>query len=121
MMSGNKRAPYRVLIEAIDSPQAATATAKMHVKECRECGQSFLGRGDGWCAPHFCSPECQRQARDRRRKGQRDERRDQRLCELDVRCLVCGEAIEAQRRTRKYCSDKCRLKAGRAGAAGQAL
>lgn len=92
-----------------------TATANMHAIECRECGQLFLSRfwwgGDN---PYFCSPDCRCHARDKRRKAQRDERRALRLRELDVKCLVCGEAIEAQRRTRKYCSDKCRLKAARA-------
>jgi hypothetical protein len=84
-----------------------------YLNECPECGECFWSRF--WSVPVFCSPDCKRTARDRRRKQQRDERRDQRLLDLarDGRCQVCGEPTEPNRRTRKYCSAKCRVRAAR--------
>jgi hypothetical protein len=74
---------------------------------CQRCGQAFLlVRGEG--IGRYCTNACASKARTAGRTAKRAEARAGRVCQ------VCGEAIEAFRSTKLYCSTKCRVAEHRA-------
>ena len=77
-------------------------------KTCPHCGERFAPR---W-REQYCSPTCKQQAQTKRR---RERRVEQRKRDLDqATCRVCGTPLtDAQRRSRRYCSSKCRQTAFR--------
>jgi len=90
--------------------QAAIGDETAHlyaICQCRHCGSWAIGSGTNWC-----SDTC-------RLAGRADDARKQRAAAHvplpPVACVVCGTTIEATRKTRRYCSDRCRQQAHRLG------
>jgi hypothetical protein len=77
-------------------------------KACRTCEGQFLGCGDEWAAPFYCSVGCKTKARRQRRAEAREPKKP-------VKCAECGERFTPQRSTARYCSPRCRVAAHRAG------
>jgi hypothetical protein len=80
---------------------------RLRLHRCIECRGLFVGDH----AASLCSDECQRKHRVPQRQKlpsriSRTERRRQ--AREGLACVVCGKAMEAQRSTRKCCSDRCR-------------
>lgn len=79
---------------------------------CHQCGTRFLAPDLPGTMARVCSAKCLeergikgQQASNAARTKQRAEARTGRTCEH------CGEAIEAARSTRRFCSDLCRVRA----------
>jgi endogenous inhibitor of DNA gyrase (YacG/DUF329 family) len=90
---------------------------------CRRCGRKFYRAEDSrprWrLRPgRYCSDRCQRLAQAPARKARRaafiKARSDDRArARADLKCGHCGEPIEAQRSTMRFCSTRCRVAAHR--------
>ena len=78
----------------------------MNRKVCALCAQRFLGRGDAYSAPFYCSSACKTEARRQRRAEERDPNKP-------IRCEACGERFAPQRSTARFCSARCRVAAHR--------
>jgi hypothetical protein len=77
-------------------------------RSCPTCGQVFFARGSAWVCIGFCSDECCRVARNKRRREKRAKAREYRSVERGT-CARCGLTLYFQvRATRRYCSDQCR-------------
>jgi len=80
------------------------------IYRCRQCNHWAAGSGFTWC-----SPECRLQGAAKRlrdyRAAQAKKRADRAVC------TECGAPMQAMRRTRKFCSDRCRQAAHRKGVA----
>ena len=79
----------------IGDPQA---DARWRRLRCAHCADSFLGRGRRSPVLRYCSTDCYQQAR---------RLRERRISVADA-CLVCGTALNRERRTRRFCSAACR-------------
>lgn len=85
--------------------------------ECRVCRKTFFQAHGRYSKPRasFCTDACIAQWRRVKRADQRRQDSARRAAaRADRVCAVCGEAIEAARSTRRYCSTKCRVAAHRA-------
>jgi hypothetical protein len=76
-------------------------------KTCRACEREFLGRGDEWSAPFYCSVGCKAEV-------QRQRRAEARKPKKPIRCAQCNERFTPRRSTARYCSARCRVAAHRA-------
>lgn len=87
------------------------SVAALRLRRCGRCGRPFLM----WWSAETCGDCRAAAAAERRREAmarRRAEERAQRV--LPATCAVCGAAIEARRRTRKYCGNACAQRAVRA-------
>lgn len=74
------------------------------IYQCAHCKRWAIGSTITWC-----SPECRRLGcaqRERERRAKQAAERIEALAALN--CTVCGKPLEATRKTRAYCSDRCR-------------
>jgi predicted nucleic acid-binding Zn ribbon protein len=76
---------------------------------CRECGQAFFTERQR----EICSHRCRTAILRRRRKQTLTKRSAARAAARCDTCLHCGEPMDAQRSTAKFCSAKCRVYAAR--------
>jgi endogenous inhibitor of DNA gyrase (YacG/DUF329 family) len=77
------------------------------IYRCQRCGRWAAGSGFLWCSDECRRSDVAQQARDRRAQRATAAR-------PMVNCSTCGAPIEAQRATRKFCSNRCRQAAHRA-------
>jgi predicted nucleic acid-binding Zn ribbon protein len=75
------------------------------VSNCRLCNKQFDRRSDAL----FCSRVCKYTFQNRKRVAQ--QRKNAGVVNGNKRCLVCGELFPALRSDRKYCSQRCKLRA----------
>ena len=75
---------------------------------CQHCGWWAAGSGFLWCSDACRRSGVARQARERRARRVATARPKM------VICSTCSAPIEAQRTTRKFCSNRCRQAAHRA-------
>jgi hypothetical protein len=87
--------------EDVFGPPWADARRMARESACTVCERRFFA---DW-RTLYCSKNC-------RGKAQRQRTRRERPA-LVVGCSVCGESIDAKRRSRRYCSDACRQRAYR--------
>ena len=64
------------------------------VKFCKECGKEISIHNKSFCSRACRNAYCSRHPK-----------------EVEVLCKECGKIFKAERRSRKYCSDKCNWKA----------
>lgn len=94
--------PYRMLLseateENVD-PDNLVGIEQYHIKQCKECGTTFLGQS----TTDFCSVECQRRNHNQRRRKYHEK-------PLEAVCAMCSKPIEgAARASRRFCSNACR-------------
>lgn len=83
---------------------------------CRHCGREFyrINRGNSRYCSDVCATASRAEARTAwatRMVAARSQARAE--ARADLHCLHCGKSIEAQRSTRRYCNDSCRIVAHR--------
>jgi hypothetical protein len=85
------------------------------VLSCAECGADFYSKRKRHCPyPKCCSNACAVAVRRRWSKTASLKRSAERAAERKGRtCDYCGEPLNAQRSTNKFCSAKCRVYAAR--------
>jgi hypothetical protein len=90
---------------------AAVGDPTLHVYaiyRCKSCGQWAAGSGSMWC-----SVECRRELKTTGQRQRRERARAARAA-AEHRCAHCQAPMSAQRSTRRFCSDSCRVRAHRA-------
>jgi hypothetical protein len=101
-----------------DRPEPITVPAPYRKWRCRHCGRAFYNADKGprrnGSVPLYCSDKCVAAVRSaamapavKARSIARAKARAGRKCE------TCGEPIEAQRSTMRFCSVRCRVAAHR--------
>lgn len=96
--------------------QALSLSAYSRMHRCAECNAWFIA----YRAARLCSAECRKKAQAKRSQKANEKRRESRQYwrqrsreEIWIKCAHCGEEKEADRRTRRFCSDPCRQAAYR--------
>jgi hypothetical protein len=87
-------------------------------RTCRHCARRFYSVLKLYSVQHYCSDTCIRQANAPARAmtvaamvNKRSEARAK--ARAGRTCAACGEPIDAQRATKRYCSTRCRMRGHR--------
>lgn len=107
------------LLKQLNVPCPVPANSRP--RACKHCGGLFytVMAGGMMCKPRYCSDHCQREANAPQRAkkiAKMVRRKSEALAAARAgrKCETCGEKIEAQRSTMRFCSVKCRVAAHRA-------
>jgi endogenous inhibitor of DNA gyrase (YacG/DUF329 family) len=85
---------------------------------CKVCRRMFIYKNRAGSPIRFCSDKCKHRRLRQHWKRSNDRRGEERARDRRSPCAQCGNPIDSDRSTKRFCSNRCRLAAWRADRLG---